>query len=158
MKSEFRFSSLFLASLWLLPPLFAGANLPAAADPAGTWTWTTLNRNGQPQQDKLTLAIAKDGTLTGTLADRSGTSAITKASFSNGLLQFSVIHVTPNAKLETTYTGQLTGNTLSLSSQRPDPAPAAAAQNKKRTADIVATLIPANEVKPVVPLPKLGGG
>jgi len=124
----------------------------------GTWTWTTLNRNGQPQQDKLTLAIAKDGTLTGTLADRSGTSAITKASFSNGLLQFSVIHVTPNAKLETTYTGQLTGNTLSLSSQRPDPAPAAAAQNKKRTADIVATLIPANEVKPVVPLPKLGGG
>jgi hypothetical protein len=109
------------------------------ADPSGLWKWITPGRNGQPQECVLKLLLTKDGTLSGTLADRSGAVVISDASFRGSDIEFSVVRETPAGKIVTTYSGRITGDTITGSNARPDNAPEAVKVNKKRQADWIAT-------------------
>ncbi len=82
--------------------------------------------------------MAKDGSLTGTFTDRSGTVAISNASFRDPEVAFSVVRETPGGKIETVYTGRISGDTITGSNARPDKSPEAEKSNKKRQGDWVA--------------------
>lgn len=124
----FRFFFLGISSILISSPLFA-------VDPSGVWKWTTPGRNGQPQETSLSLTLAKDGSLTGKLTDRSGTVAISKTTFHDPDIGFSVIRETPGGKTETVYSGHIVGDTITGTNARPDNSPEAIKTNKKRQAD-----------------------
>jgi hypothetical protein len=128
--------------LSLSPSLLFDAEAAKTADHSGTWKWTTPNRNGQPVETVLKLEQAKDGTVTGTVTDRFGTRPISKAAFKGDQLTFSDVRDTPSGKAETAFTAKLTGDTLALTTERPDRAPAAAAKNATRKSDVTATRVP----------------
>jgi hypothetical protein len=54
-----------------------------AADPTGTWKWTTEGRNG-PMEATAKLEL-KDGALSGTISGRMGDAPIGEASFKDNL-------------------------------------------------------------------------
>ena len=121
----------------------ASTTVMFATDPTGIWKWTAPGRNGQPQETTLKLDLAKDGTLAGTLADRSGTTSIKNVSLKGNQIEFSVVREIPGGKIETTYSGQLNGDTITGTNARPDKSPEAVKANKNRQADWIATREPA---------------
>jgi len=84
-----------------------------AADPTGTWTWSTPGRNGGPARTTtLTLAV-KDGVLTGSLAGgRGGPTDISDASVKDDTVTFSVTRSMGGNSVTTKYTATLSGDTL----------------------------------------------
>jgi hypothetical protein len=96
----------------------------AAADPTGTWKWSTPGRDGQSFESTLKLEL-KAGTLTGTMLgiQRDQFSipdtAIGDASFKNGVVSFTVTREFNGNKFSSKYEGKLDGDTITGTSERP---------------------------------------
>src|SRR6478735_12151252 len=88
-----------------------------AADPTGTWKWTTEGRNG-PMEATAKLEL-KEGALAGTVAGRGGDTAIGDASFKDDHLAFTVKREFNGNSFVIKYDGQLTGDTITGTIERP---------------------------------------
>jgi hypothetical protein len=93
--------------------LFAVGALAAvafAADPTGTWKWTTSSPNGEI---KTTLKLeAKDGQLTGAYSNQFGDTAISNASLKDDAIAFEVVRDLGGNKYVVKYRGKLEGDTI----------------------------------------------
>lgn len=102
-----------------------------AADPSGTWKWTTPGRGGAggggaapaPRESTLVLAM-KDGNLTGKLTTpgRGGdpmSTEISGASIKDDTVTFSVEREFNGNKFSTKYTGKIAGDTITGTSEGP---------------------------------------
>jgi hypothetical protein len=101
------------------------AALAADATPAGTWKWTQPGRNGAAGTERALVLDLKDGKLTGTLKGFSmgqfdvPDSAISEASFKDGVVAFAVTTEFNGNKRTTKYEAKLDGDTLTGSSEAP---------------------------------------
>ena len=98
--------------------VFTAAVVAMAADPAGTWTWSTPGRNGGPER-KTTLKLKVDGDkLTGTLSNPGrGGGAATETEISDGKVKgdevsFSVTREFNGNKMTSKYTGKLSADAI----------------------------------------------
>ncbi len=89
-----------------------------AADLTGSWKWTTEGRNG-PMETTAKLSVAKDGTLTGSVAGRQGDTPIGDASFKDGVVAFTVTREFHGHKIVIKYQGKFEGDTITGSTERP---------------------------------------
>ncbi len=93
------------------------AAIARAADPAGTWTWSTPGRNGGPDRvSTLTLHVS-DSTLTGNLSvpGRDGTpveTAITDGKVDGDNLNFNIIREYNGNSNTNIYSGTLTNDEI----------------------------------------------
>jgi hypothetical protein len=117
MKSKLKLLCLLAATLFATSFLIADA---PAADPTGTWTFSGPSRNGHKgRKVTLTLALA-NGQLTGSVSGRNGETAIGDASFTGGVVSFTVTREFQDQTFVMTYSGQLAGNTIKGTVQMPD--------------------------------------
>jgi hypothetical protein len=98
--------------------VFTAAVVAMAADPAGTWTWSTPGRNGGPDR-KSTLKLKCEGDkLTGTLSNpgRGGGPAvdteITDGKVKGDEVSFTVTREFNGNKMSSKYAGKLSGDTI----------------------------------------------
>ena len=106
-----------ISSLRFVSAAFAAVCLSAAAfaaDPTGTWTWSTPGRNGGPARTSTLKLAVKDGALTGTINGRPGTpdTAITAATFKDPDIAFTVERTFNDNKIVMKYTGKLDGDAI----------------------------------------------
>lgn len=81
----------------------------------------------------LTLTVAKDGKIDGTLLDRSGMHAIVNPSVKGSTLTFTVVYHTPGiAGVPFSYTVSLDPDDVKVAIDRPDFTPAAKVAGKLR--------------------------
>jgi hypothetical protein len=101
------------------------AAFAAEASPAGTWKWTPPGRGGNPGVERTVKLDLKDGKLTGMMAAVTGgqfeipETAISEASFKDGVVAFSVTMEFNGNKFTTKYSGKLEGDTIKGSTERP---------------------------------------
>ncbi len=107
-----------------LRPLFAAlaasfllAGSALAADISGQWKWMMQGRNGSIEAH-ATLAL-KDGVLTGTVSGRMGDAPIGDASFKDGKVHFTVTREFNGNTIVIKYDGQLEGDTITGTIERP---------------------------------------
>src|SRR3954463_13910756 len=96
-----RVISLFLA---------LGVAAALAADPTGTWRWTTHSPNGDIET-KLKLE-AKDGKLSGAYSNQFGDTAISSASLEDDVISFDVVRDLGGKKYVVKYHGKIEGDTI----------------------------------------------
>lgn len=99
-----------------------------AADPSGTWKWTTQGRGGgggggTPRESTLTL-VMKDGKLTGKLTTpgRGGdpmSTEISNASIKGDVVSFTIEREFNGNKFVSKYSGKLAGDTITGESESP---------------------------------------
>ncbi len=88
----------------------AAAASALAADPTGTWKWTTQSPNGEIS---TTLKLeSKDGKLTGAYSNQFGDTTISEVSFQGDILAFEVVRDLGGNKFVVKYRGKLEGDTL----------------------------------------------
>ncbi len=81
-----------------------------AADPTGTWKWTTQSPNGEIE---TTLKLeAKDGKLAGAYSNQFGDATISHVSFQDDVLAFEVVRDLGGNKFAVKYRGKLEGDTI----------------------------------------------
>jgi hypothetical protein len=81
-----------------------------AADPSGTWTWTTTSPNGELH---TTLKLeSKDGKLSGNYSNEFGAATISNASLKDGVIAFDVEREMDGNKFVVKYHGKLEGDTI----------------------------------------------
>lgn len=81
-----------------------------AADPTGTWKWTTRSPNGEIETTlKLEL---KDGKLAGAYSNQFGDTAISSGSFQDDVIAFDVVRNLSGNKYVVKYRGKLEGDTI----------------------------------------------
>jgi len=96
-----RFIALFLA---------VGVVAALAADPTGSWKWTTHSPNGDIETTlKLEL---KDGNLAGAYSNQFGDTAISNASLKDVVITFDVVRDFGGNKYVVKYHGKLEGDTI----------------------------------------------
>ena len=101
---------LSLSRILLLPLaicLFSGA--AAAADPTGTWQWSTTNKTGSTTQFTAKFQL-QGGSLVGQVSTPRGQWRIENATFTGSAIVFSVSF---SAKATARYSGTLFGDTIS---------------------------------------------
>ncbi len=95
-----------------------------AADPSGTWKWSTPGRDGQSFESTLKLEL-KDEKLTGTmLGIKRGDfnipdTAISDASIKGDVVTFSITREFNGNKFTSKYESKLDGDTIKGASERP---------------------------------------
>ena len=120
MKSSRRFLAALVAVCFTAVAAFA-----ADASPAGTWKWTQAGRQGGQGFEQTLKLEMKDGKLTGTMVGVQGPQgqmpdvAISDASFKAGAIKFAVSREFNGNKFTTTYEGQLEGDKITGTSERP---------------------------------------
>lgn len=120
MKSPLKFLAAFFAACFITVAAFA-----ADASPTGTWKWTQPGRGGNPGTERSLKLENKDGKLTGTLEgwqmgdNKIPDTAISAASFKDGVVAFSVEREFNGNKFVTKYTGKLEGDKITGSSEAP---------------------------------------
>jgi hypothetical protein len=120
MKSPFKFVTALLSALCLTVAAFA-----AEASPAGTWKWTVQGRQGGQGFEQTLKLELKNGQLTGTmLGTQAGQfqipdTAISDASFKDGVVKFSVTREFNGNKFTSKYEGKLSGDSIKGTSERP---------------------------------------
>lgn len=88
----------------------AAAASAFAADPSGTWQWSTHSPNGDIA---TTLKLdARDGKLTGAYSNQFGDTAISNVSFKDDVLSFEVVRDLGGNKFVVKYHGKLEGDTI----------------------------------------------
>ena len=81
-----------------------------AADPAGTWKWSTSSPNGEiPTTLKLEW---KDGKIAGAYGNQFGDTAISNASLQDDVIRFEVVRDLGGKKYVVKYQGQVEGDTI----------------------------------------------
>jgi hypothetical protein len=98
----------------------AAAASALAANPTGTWKWTTHSPNGDIE---TTLKLeSKDGKLAGAYSNQFGDTTISNATLQDDVLAFDVVREFNGAKFVVKYRGKLAGDTIkgTLESPRPD--------------------------------------
>ncbi len=86
------------------------ASAVLAADPTGTWTWTTRSPNGGIA---TTLKLeAKAGKLAGAYSNQFGDTAISNASLQDDVIAFDVVRDLGGSKYVVKYYGKLDGDTI----------------------------------------------
>lgn len=107
-----------------------------AADPTGTWKWTTRSPNGEIE---TTLKLeSKDGKLAGAYSNQYGDTAISNASLQDDALAFDVVREFGGGRFVIKYRGKLEGDTITGTLETPGPGggePMKLDWNAKRTAD-----------------------
>lgn len=97
----------------------AAAVSALAADPTGTWKWTTQSPNGEIE---TTLKLeSKDGKLTGAYSNQFGDAAINNVSFQEDVIAFDVVREFGGGKFVVKYHGKLEGDTIKGSLEAPGP-------------------------------------
>ena len=81
-----------------------------AADPSGTWKWTTQSPNGGI--DTTLKLESKEGKLSGAYSNQFGDTTITNASFQDDVLAFEIVREFNGAKFVAKYRGKLQGETI----------------------------------------------
>jgi len=100
---------MFLAAVGVLSLLLVDA--ARAADPTGTWKWSTTFNN-QTREQTLKLKLEGDK-LTGALLGRNNQeTAIGDASYKDGTVSFTVTRERDGNKFVTKYTGKVEGDTI----------------------------------------------
>ena len=90
-----------------------------AADPSGTWQWTTRSPNGEiPTTLKLEL---KDGKLAGAYSNQFGDTAISNASLHDDEIAFEVVRDFGGGKYVVKYHGKLEGDAIKGTIEAPRP-------------------------------------
>lgn len=119
MKSPLKFFAAFLAACFITVAAFA-----ADASPAGTWKWTQQGRQGNASERAMKLEL-KDGKLTGTLEgwqmgdNKIPDTAISDATFKDGVVAFSVSREFNGNKFTTKYEGKVEGDKLTGTIEAP---------------------------------------
>ncbi len=81
-----------------------------AADPTGTWKWTTQSPNGEIA---TTLKLeSKDGKLAGAYSNQFGDTTISNATFKDDVLAFDVVREFDGNKFVVKYRGKLQGDAI----------------------------------------------
>lgn len=81
-----------------------------AADPAGTWKWSTSSPNGEiPTTLKLEW---KDGKIAGAYSNQFGETSISNASLQDGVIRFEVVRDVGGKKYVVKYQGKMKGDTI----------------------------------------------
>lgn len=121
MKSYHKLLAAIVAACFLTVAAFA-----AEASPAGTWKFTQAGRGGAPGTERSFKLDYKDGKLTGVMAAATimgqyeiPETAITDASFKDGVVAFSVTNDMNGTKRTTKYEGKLNGDMIMGSTERP---------------------------------------
>ena len=120
MKSSRKFLAAFLAVCFTAVAAFA-----ADASPAGTWKFTQAGRGGGPGTERSFTLDYKDGKLTGKVAAASmgqfeiPETAISEASFKDGVVAFAVTIDMGGTPRTTKYSGKLEGDKITGSTERP---------------------------------------
>jgi hypothetical protein len=97
----------------------AAAASALAADPAGTWKWTTHSPAGDIE---TTLKLeSKDGKLAGAYSNQFGDAAISNVSFRDDVLAFEVVRDLNGGKFVVKYHGKLEGDTIKGTLEAPGP-------------------------------------
>jgi hypothetical protein len=115
-----KFFAAILASSFISAAAFA-----ADASPAGTWKWTPPGRGGNPGVERSLVLDYKDGKLTGTVKGVSmgqfeiPDTAITNATYKDGMIAFSVENDFNGNKFVTKYEGKIEGDTITGTIERP---------------------------------------
>jgi hypothetical protein len=87
-----------------------GVTAALAADPTGTWKWSTSSPNGEiPTTLKLQ---SKDGKLEGAYSNQYGDTAISNASLQDDVITFDVVRDLGGKKYVVKYHGKITGDTI----------------------------------------------
>jgi hypothetical protein len=99
---------------------FGAAVAAFAADPSGTWKWTTKSQNGDI--DTTLKLESKDGKLTGAYSNQFGDTTISNATFQDDTLAFEVVRDFNGNKFVVKFHGKLEGDTIkgTLEAPRPD--------------------------------------
>jgi len=88
-----------------------------AADPSGTWKWTTHSPNGEIN---TTLKLeSKDGKLTGAYSNQFGDAEISKASLQGDVITFEVVRDLGGTPFVVKYRGKLEGETITGTIEAP---------------------------------------
>ena len=90
-----------------------------AADPSGTWKWTTHSPNGDI--DTTLKLESKDGKITGAYSNQFGDAAISNATLQDDVLAFEVVRDLGGQKYVVKYHGKLTGDTIKGTLEAPGP-------------------------------------
>ena len=99
--------------------VLAAAVSALAADPTGTWKWTTQSPNGEIA---TTLKLeSKDGKLAGAYSNQFGDAAISKVSFQEDVLAFEVVREFGGGQFVIKYRGKLEGDTIKGTLEAPGP-------------------------------------
>jgi hypothetical protein len=97
----------------------AAAASALAADPTGTWKWTTHSPAGDIE---TTLKLeSKDGKLAGAYSNQFGDAAISNVSFQDDVLAFEVVRDLNGGKFVVKYHGKLEGDTITGTLEAPGP-------------------------------------
>lgn len=97
--------------LTYLLALCASTLLCLAGDPTGKWTFHAEGPKGKAVDSTLELRLA-DKQLTGSIDNKAGKTAISKASFENEEVRFSVVREIRRRSVEVKYAGKLDGDTI----------------------------------------------
>lgn len=90
-----------------------------AADPSGTWKWTTQSPGGDIA---TTLKLEmKDGKITGAYSNQFGDAMISNASFANDAITFDVVREFNGNKFVVHYHGKLQGDAITGTIEAPSP-------------------------------------
>ncbi len=90
--------------------VLSAAAAALAADPTGTWKWTTHSPNGEIE---TTLKLeSKDGRLVGAYSNQFGDTAISSASLQDDRIAFDVVRDLGGNKYIVKYRGELEGDTI----------------------------------------------
>src|SRR3954467_2012397 len=98
---------------------FGSAVAAFAADPTGTWKWTTHSPNGEI--DTTLKLESKDGKLTGAYSNQFGDTTISNASLKDDVIAFEVVRDLGGNKYVVKYSGKLDGNTIQGTIEAPGP-------------------------------------
>ena len=99
-------------------------SLAADASPTGTWKWTSQGRDGQTYEQSVKLEY-KDGHLTGSIMPMTTPMgempevAISDASFSDGVVKFTVTREFNGRSFSSKYHGKLEGDSIKGEVERP---------------------------------------
>ncbi len=82
-----------------------------AADPSGTWKWTSTGPGGQSFEQTMKLEL-KEGKLSGTVTGPRGETAISDSTFVDDALTFSVVRERNGEKWVIKYDGKLQADAI----------------------------------------------
>ena len=104
----------FFAALLAVSALTATA---FAADPSGTWKWTSMTKAGGPSEVTAVLVLKK-GVLTGTVTGRQGPADITDATVKGDDISFTVTRMSGIVTVVFKYAGTVTDNAITGTIER----------------------------------------